>query len=137
LQLAYPPPQTGDQYYDYTAVNQNGDTISLSDFDKFLLLHFSHAACFYSQKSIPEQRKIYDRFRDKLEIVKISQDLNREAWKESILRDSITWVNLWDGEGEYSDAVIKYGVVGAPNYVLISPDKTIVEKWFGHRLFHH
>jgi peroxiredoxin len=132
LQLAYPPPQTGDQYYDYTGVNQYGDSVSLSDFDKFLLLHFSHAACFYSQKSIPEQRKIYDRFSDKLEIVKISQDLNSETWKKSILRDSITWINLWDGDGEYSDAVIKYGVVGAPNYVLISPDKTVVEKWFGY-----
>lgn len=132
MQLNYPPANIGDHYYDYIAINQCGDTIALSGIEKYILLHFSHAACFYSQKSIPELKRLYDRYKDRLEIVKISEDLDRGAWEKSILRDSITWTNLWDGKGEYSDAVVKYGVVGAPNYVLISPENIIVEKWFGY-----
>lgn len=132
-QIDYPPPVVGSSYYDYTAVNQNGDTVSLSKITtKYILLHFSSAGCYYSQQSIPELRVIHERYKDKLEIVKISEDISKDDWKESIKQDSITWLNLWDGEGEYGNAVAKYGVIGTPNYILISPDKVIVDKWFGY-----
>lgn len=133
-QIDYPAPEIGDSYYDYTAVNQNGDTISLSEIEnKFILLHFSSAACLYSQQSLSELKKIHDNHKNKLEIVNISEDVDKDIWKKSIDRDSIPWTNLWDGKGVYSKAVIKYGSIGTPNYVLISPDHKIVEKWFGYR----
>ncbi len=132
LQINYPPPSIGDKYYDYTAIDQNGKTVTLSEIkDKFILLHFSSAACYYSQLSLPELKSLYKEY-DNLEIVKISQDIDQKNWEESIIRDSIPWVNLWDGKGEYSDAVIKYGSIGSPNYVLISPNKIVLEKWFGY-----
>ena len=100
--------------------------------NKYILLHFSSAACYYSQQSLPELGEVYKRYNDKLEIVKISQDKGKDAWKTSIKRDSIIWINLWDGKGEYGDAVLKYGTIGTPNYILISPSKIVVEKWFGY-----
>ena len=132
-QIENPPPVVGGSYYDYTAVNQNGDTVSLSEIaERYLLLHFSSAACYPSQQSIPELRMMHDRYKDRLKIVRISVDLSKEDWEESIRKDSITWLNLWDGKGDYGDAVLKYGIIGTPNYVLISPDKIIVDKWFGY-----
>jgi hypothetical protein len=71
-------------------------------------------------------------YKDKLEIVIISVDVSKEDWEESIKQDSITWLNLWDGKAEFGDAVVKYGIIGTPNYVLISPAKIIVDKWFGY-----
>lgn len=132
-QVEYPTREVGDSYYDYTAVNQNGDTVSLSEItNKYILLHFSSAGCYYSQQSLPELRDVYNRYNDKLEIVKISEDISKDVWEKSIKQDSITWMNLWDGKGEYGDAVVKYGTIGTPNYILISPGKIIVEKWFGY-----
>lgn len=133
IQIEYPAPKVGESYYDYTAVDQNGDTVSLSEINKkYLLLHFSSAACYPSQQSLPELRDVYERYNDKLEIIKISEDTGKEAWEKSIKRDSIIWINLWDGKGEYGDAVLKYGTTGTPNYILISPNKIVVEKWFGY-----
>jgi len=132
-QIEFPTRQVGESYYDYTAVNQHGDTVSLSQItNKYILLHFSSAACYYSQQSLPELREVYKHYKDKLEIVKISEDIRQDAWGESIKRDSVTWINLWDGKGDFGDAVLKYGTIGTPNYILISPDKVIVEKWFGY-----
>ena len=132
-QIEYPPAIVGGPYYDYTAVDQNGDTISLSDIgNKYILLHFSSSACYASQQALPEMKTLYHRLKDKLEIVKLSGDASIKTWQASIRQDSIPWLNLWDGEGDYGDAIIKYGVIGTPNFVLISPDKTIVDKWFGY-----
>jgi len=131
--IEFPVPVIGDKYYDYTAINQKGDTISLSQIDnKYVLLHFSSAACYYSQLSLPELKELYKQYSDSLEIVKISQDIGEDLWKKSIDRDSISWTNLWDGKGAFGDAVLKYGTVGTPNYVLISPDHRVLEKWFGY-----
>lgn len=133
IQIEYPAPNVGDVYYDYSALNQNGNTVSLSQIkDKYILLHFSSAACYPSQKSLPEQKHLYKNFKEKLEIVKISQDSDKEVWKKSIEKDSIPWTNLWDRKGAFSNAVLKYGTIGTPNYILISPDKIILEKWFGY-----
>ncbi|MGF1639089.1 MAG: thioredoxin-like domain-containing protein [Cyclobacteriaceae bacterium] len=133
-QIDFPAPEAGDSYHDFTAVNQHGDTMSLSEkLGKYVLIHFSSSGCLYSKQSIPELKKLYDIHEDKFEIVTISEDVDIDIWRKSIAKDSIMWTSLWYGNGEYSDAVIKYGIKGTPNYVLISPDQKILEKWFGYR----
>lgn len=73
MQMEYPAPKIGDAYYDYAAINQNGDTIALSQIkNKYILLHFSSASCYYSQQSLSELKLIYKQYFENLEIVKIS-----------------------------------------------------------------
>lgn len=133
IQIDFPAPKIGDNYYDYTALDQKEKSFSLSQIsDKFILLHFSSSACFPSMESIPEQRRHYEKYSDKLEIVKISEDISKERWHKSIEKDSIPWINMWDGNGPFSDAVLKYGVIGTPNFVLISPERKVLETWFGY-----
>ena len=133
LQSEFAKPEVGDKFYDYHAINQNGDTVFLSSIkDKYILLHFSSSACYYSQLSLLESKEIYRSFKHILEIVSISEDISREQWQHTVKRDSIPWTYLWDGKGVYSDAVIKYWTIGTPNYFLISPDRIILEKWFGY-----
>lgn len=133
LQSEFPQPNVGDQYYDYSAINQNGDTISLSKIkDKYILLHFSSSACYGSQLSLPELKELQTKFSSDLEIISISTDIDKKNWLNHIKRDSISWHYLWDGKGSYNDANIKYWEIGTPNYVLISPEKTILERWYGY-----
>ena len=61
----------------------------------------------------------------------ISEDSSRKQWQNTVKKDSIPWTYLWDGKGEYGDAVVKYWSIGTPDS-LISPDKIILEKWFGY-----
>lgn len=133
LQSKFPNPEIGDAFYDYTAVNQNGDTVSLSDVkDKYILLHFSSFSCYGSQLSLPQLKELYAAYRDDLEIISISTDLDKYKWKEHIKRDSIQWNYLWDTGGDHNEAVVKYWSMGTPTFVLISPEKKILEKWLGY-----
>ncbi|UII18982.1 redoxin domain-containing protein [Fulvivirga ligni] len=133
LQSAFPKPEVGAQYYDYSAINQDGDTLSLSDIqNKYTLLHFSSYACFGSQLSLPELKELHGNYLDDLEIISISTDLDRESWENHVKRDSVTWNYLWDGKGDYNDAYVKYWQYGTPTYVLISPEKVILEEWSGY-----
>jgi len=134
LQSEYPKPLIGDTYYDYSALNQNEEAMSLSQINnKYILLHFSSFDCYYSQLALPELRKIFKANGNNLEIVSISADVNKEQWQNHLKRDSIPWTYLWDGKGDFGDAYVKYWESGTPNYVLISPNKIILDKWFGFR----
>jgi len=129
----YPKLEIGDTYYDYSALNSNGNTMTLSQIkNKYILLHFSSIACPYNKASIPKLKEMYANNRDKLEIISISIDRNKEDWQNHIKRDSIPWPYLWDGKGNFNDANIKYRKDGTPNYVLLSPEKKILESWFGY-----
>ncbi|MDY7394115.1 redoxin domain-containing protein [Aureibaculum sp. 2210JD6-5] len=133
LQSEYTKPKVGDKYYDYRAINQNGDTLALSHIkDKYILLHFSSSACFGSQMSLHELKEIYKHYDNDLEIVSISEDISRKQWQNTVKKDSIPWTYLWDGKGEFGDAVVKYWALGTPIYFLISPDKIILENWYGY-----
>ncbi|MEO1438377.1 MAG: TlpA disulfide reductase family protein [Bacteroidota bacterium] len=133
-QIEFPPPAVGDAYYDYAGLDQHGDTTSLSSIDdKFILIHISSDGCPYSVTSIPELKALYTSEQDQLEIVEISTDTNQEQWAAAIQEDSIGWTNLFDIRGNYNDAVTKYGTIGTPNYILISPDKMVLAKWFGYK----
>lgn len=133
LQSEYPNPKVGDTYYDSRAVNQNRDTLSLSDIkNKYILLHFSSYNCYGSQLSLPELKELHNNYVDDLEIISISTDIKRESWEKHVKRDSIPWNYLWDGKGNYNDIYVKYWGIATPTYVLISPDKIIREKWYGY-----
>lgn len=132
-QSEYKQPKVGDKYYDFAAINQHGDSLSLSSFkDKFILLHFSSSACYASQLSLEELKDFYKKHSPFLEIVAISEDVKKEQWLNTVKKNAIPWTYLWDGKGEYTDAVSKYWKIGTPNYVLISPDKIILEDWYGY-----
>lgn len=87
---------------------------------------------FTQSEALPELKKLYNNHRSLLEIVSVSVDSKKEDWLDFTNEKSIPWSYLWDGKGEYGDAVVKYWVIGTPNYVLISPDKVILDKWFGY-----
>ena len=77
-------------------------------------------------------REVYERMKDKLEIIGINQD-NLSTWKNNDFSKSIVWKNWNDGKMG-SSVASRYCDVGAvPYYVLISPDKRIVWKAVGYQ----
>lgn len=133
LQSEFSNPKVGDTYYDYKAITQNGETLSLSEIkNKHILLDFSSFNCYGSQLALPELKKLYKTFGDQLEIVSISTDIDKSQWQNHVKRDSILWPYIWDGKGDYNEGYVMYWANGTPYYILISPDKIILEKWWGY-----
>lgn len=125
--------EIGDSYHDFRALDKNGDTISFSNLiGKYILLDFTAAYCGPCVQSAEELRLIDRKYSDSLEIVSFSGDAKKDIWLNSLKRDSVSWISLWDGKGTYSETYIKYGVQGFPTFFLIDPNGKITDKWSGY-----
>jgi peroxiredoxin len=125
--------EVGDSYHDFKALNKNEDTIKLSNLiGKYILLDFTAAYCGPCIESAKELRVIDKKYSDSLEIVSFSGDAKKDIWLNSLKRDSVSWISLWDGKGRYSETYIKYGVQGVPTFFLIDPNGKIIDTWCGY-----
>ncbi|WP_136468451.1 TlpA disulfide reductase family protein [Flagellimonas onchidii] len=125
--------EKNDDYYDFTALSQENDSIQLSELrkGKYILLDFTAYNCGPCIMAAKELREIDQTHSDSLNIVSFSNDIKKEDWLKSLERDSVTWPSLWDGKGRYSKTAIKYGVNGFPTFFLIDPSGKIIDKWSG------
>lgn len=125
--------EIGDQYHDFEAFNKDDKKVKFSELTgKYILLDFTSAGCGPCIQSAEDLRIIDETFSDSLIIVSFSGDSKKDLWINSLKRDSVTWISLWDGKGTYSETWIKYGVQGIPAFFLISPNGKIIDKWLGY-----
>ena len=125
--------EVGDYFHDFKALDINEDTIHFSTLiGKHILLNFTAAYCGPCAQSAAELRFINNEYSDSLKIIGFSTDANKDFWLKHLERDSVKWISLWDGKGNYSDTYIKYGIQGVPTYFLIDPQGKIVDKWSGY-----
>lgn len=128
----FPPPvvEVGDAMADTDLLDINGNTKHLSSYlGKYLLLDFWSRGCGPCIMALPEMKEISELYTDILTIISISLDADA-AWKEALNRHDLSWVNIRDPKG-MGGLAANYGVRGIPNYVMISPEGQIVDKWMG------
>lgn len=124
--------EIGDRYHDFEAINKDGQKVKFSELTgKYILLDFTSANCGPCIQSVEELRLIDKTYNDSLAIVSFSVDAKKDIWINSLKKDSVSWLSLWDGKGTYSETYIKYGVQGIPTFYLIAPDGKIIDKWGG------
>jgi peroxiredoxin len=125
--------EIGDKYHDFEAINKDGQKIKFSELTgKYILLDFTGANCGPCVQSAEELRLIDKTYNDSLTIISFSEDAKKEIWINSLKRDSVSWISLWDGKGTFSETYIKYGVQGIPAFFLIAPNGKIIDKWVGY-----
>ncbi|MDY0201364.1 MAG: TlpA disulfide reductase family protein [Tenuifilaceae bacterium] len=128
-----PIPKIGDEMVDFVAYDIKGREYNLSEFKgKYVLLDFWALACGPCIKAIPETRELYSRNKDILTVIGLNMISNEDSWRETSIKDSITWINLSDGKGTFAGVSADYGIEGTPTYILINPEGVIVEKWMGY-----
>ena len=128
----FPPDvvEVGDNFTDVDLLDADGNTKRLADYSgKYLLLDFWSRGCGPCIMALPEMKEISETYLDKLTIISISLD-TESVWKEAMAKHDMPWVNIRDPKS-MGGLAASYGVVGIPNYVMISPEGTIVDKWAG------
>ena len=128
------PLEKGDEFYNFTAENQNGQNVKFSSFlnDKYTLLEFHSPYCSWSLKALPEIKKLSNKMSDSLKIVTVNVDENKEDWLKEYKSNNISWTSLYDENGRYSDVYTKYHVFATPTYYLFDENGTVVEIWNGY-----
>ena len=122
----------GDEMVDGDLYDTDGNLRHLSEFNgRYILLDFWSQGCGPCVKSLPEMEEITAQYKDRMEVVSISQD-PKNSWKEFIARKGLKG-NQWNElrKGNTGLAAV-YRVKGIPHYVLISTDGKVVRMWSGY-----
>lgn len=128
------PPQTvdvGDEMADADLYDLEGNVHHLSDFKgKYILLDFWSRGCGPCIMALPEMKEVAEKYKDCLTIISLSSD-TKKGWEGASKTHEMTWQNLSDLKGT-NGLYARYDVRGIPNYVFISPEGRILEKWSGY-----
>ena len=127
--------QVGEEFVDAELFDMQGNTHRLSEAfadGRYVLLDFWSLGCGPCRMAEPEMREVYERMKDRLEIIGINQD-NPSAWKENDWSKKIVWKNWNDGKMGKGGVERHYCDEDAiPYYVLLSPDGRILWKNVGY-----
>ncbi len=108
----------------------DGNRIGLEDFrGKFVLLDFWASWCVPCRKENPNLVKSYEKYKSRnFEIISVSIDEDKNAWRNASKEDKISWINLLDAKGNLDEIAVKYGVQSVPANFLIDPNGVIIGK---------
>ncbi len=132
--LALNPPtvvKVGEEAVDADMYDLEGKVHRLAEFrGKYVLLDFWSRGCGPCIMSQPELKEISEMYKDSLEVVSLSIE-NRKGWEEASKAHAMTW-NNWNDLEETNGLYARYGVRGIPHFVLISPERKVVDSWSGY-----
>ena len=119
-----------------TSVNDKDITLSESYAKSFVLLDFWASWCGPCIREIPELQKLHSQHNDRLQIISISVDENKERWQDAIAKHELSqWSQLIANNNEecyfveQGNTALSYGVEQIPCFILIDKNGTIVGRW--------
>ncbi|KQB98637.1 AhpC/TSA family protein [Pedobacter sp. Hv1] len=112
----------------FTALNQHGQSVSLSQFrGKYLLIDFWAAWCGPCRKENPNVVAAYQKYHAKgFDILGVSLDKSKADWLAAIAADQLNWTQVSDLKFWNSAPAKLYGVRAIPANVLIDPQGLII-----------
>ena len=120
----------GCQAPDFTLKDINGQDLALSSLrGKYVVLDFWGSWCIWCIRGIPEMKKYYDKYKDKMEILGIDCNDTEQKWKAAVEKHQIPWKHVYNPKG--SDLTEKYAISGFPTKIVIGPDGKIVKTVVG------
>ncbi len=124
--------EIGQTYTDITLPNVAGEDVSLKSVvekNRYVLLDFWASWCRPCMGEMPHLLDAYAKFHNKgFEIYGVSLDESGDAWKNTIEKQGMKWVNVSEVAGWNTPAVQDYSVNSIPANFLIDSEGKIVAK---------
>lgn len=91
---------------------------------KYYIIDFWGSWCVPCMSGMSKLKHLKAKYGDKLDIVAIAQDSERN-WRKTIIQKELNWYNILNGLGS-DDFVAKFNVKGFPTKILVGPDGKIL-----------
>jgi thiol-disulfide isomerase/thioredoxin len=113
---------------EFQAKTSTGSIVTLADLKgKVVLLDFWATWCPPCRESVPEIKELRKKYGDRLAVLSVSADDDRDKWSQYISKHEMTWLQSWDKDNDPS--VLKaFGVHSFPTYVLLDGDGVVRER---------
>lgn len=126
------PLKKGDMMVDDVLFDVDGARHTLSEHKgKYILLDFWSQYCGPCIQSIPEAEEVAEEYKDKLAFVSICSD-SEDEWKSFIANRNMKGLQWNQLKPSGTGLAGRYGVTAIPQYVIISPEGVIIDKWAGY-----
>ena len=120
----------GARVAELTLTDLSGRSVAIADFKgKYILINFWASWCAPCRAENPSLEELYMQYKTKsYEVIAISLDENRAAWKRAVAQDKLTWTNLCDGNAWNSKPARLYSIHRVPQNLLVNPEGIIIAK---------
>jgi peroxiredoxin len=120
----------GKKAPDFTTTDIDGNEVRLSEIDsEYTLLVFWATWCPHCTGIIPQLAQLYlPNNKDKLEIVAVSLDDNKDDLLAFIEENRLEWINIGDMKKWKGEVVQAYDIFATPTMYLLFKDQTILAK---------
>lgn len=112
---------------DFVATDRQGIQLQLTDFrGKYLFVDFWASWCLPCRIEHPKLLAVYQKTpRADFDIIGVSQDDDLIKWENAIVKDALTWTQVFDKNQEISKL---YGVRSLPQNILVDRNGEIIAK---------
>lgn len=111
---------------DFTLKDLQGKDLTLSSLrGKYIVLDFWGSWCGWCIKGIPDMKKYYEKYKDRMEILGVDCRDTEEKWKAAVEKYELPWLHVRNTDE--TDITVKYGIQGYPTKIIIDPEGKVAK----------